>query len=90
MPGLEVEYEKFLQRVEEDTADADWNIKNHPARKTLDRYSPRFGDWVRHLDNLLLLKQGGYPFDKNDLPLIEWRALAVLDKWKNRTGEKMN
>lgn len=82
MPGLEVEYQKFLKRVHEETHDPQWNIKNHPARKILNRYSQSFGKWVGHLENLQLLKKGGYPFAKNDLALIEWKALALLESLK--------
>ena len=78
MPGLEVEYLKFLQRVHEETQNPDWNIENHPARKILARYPSGFGNWVAYLENLLLLKKGGYPYQKNDLGLIEWKALAFL------------
>jgi len=78
VPGLEVEYKKFLQRVHEETEDPQWNIANHPARKILARYPSGFGNWVAYLENLLLLKKGGYPFQKNDLGLIEWKALAFL------------
>ncbi len=84
MPGLEVEYQKFLQWVHEETDDPQWNIENHPARKILNRYSEGFGKWVWYLENLLLLKQGGYPFAKNDLDLVEWKALALLEKYQNR------
>ena len=80
MPGLEVEYQKFLQRVHEETGNPDWNIENHPARKILARYPQEFGNWVAVLENLLLLKKAGYPFQKNDLDLVEWKALALLEK----------
>lgn len=84
MPGLEVEYQKFLKQVHEETDNPDWNIENHPARKILARYPQNFGNWVEYLENLLLLKQGGYPFEKNDLSIIEWKALSLLDKYHNR------
>ncbi len=84
MPGLEVDYEKFLKRVHEETDNPQWNIENHPARKILSRYQQGFSNWVVYLENLLLLKQGGYPFEKNDLDLIEWKALALLEKYHNR------
>jgi hypothetical protein len=81
--GLEVEYQKFLNRVHEETDDPDWNIKNHPARKILARYPQSFGNWVAYLENLMLLKKGGYPFAKNDLDLTEWKALALLESMQN-------
>lgn len=79
MPGLEVEHQKFLKRVHEETDNPEWNIENHPARKILTRYPQNFGNWVAYLETLLLLKKGGYPFEKNDLDLIEWKAVAVLE-----------
>lgn len=84
MPGLGVEYQKFLKQVYEEADNPEWNIENHPARKILSRYPKTFGNWVRYLENLLLLKQGGYPFAKNDLDQIEWKALALLDKYHNQ------
>jgi len=79
VPGLEIEYQKFLKRVHEETDNPQWNIENHPARKILSRYSQGFGNWVAYLENLLLLKNGGYPFAKNDLGITEWKALALLE-----------
>jgi hypothetical protein len=79
VPGLEVEYQKFLKRVHEETDNPDWNIENHPAPKILARYPLDFGNWVANLEMLLLLKKGGYPFEKNDLNLTEWKALALLE-----------
>ena len=84
MPGLEVEYQKFLKRVHEETDNPEWNIENHPARKILHRYPRGFGNWVTYLENLRLLKQGGYPFDKNDLSITEWKALALLENIQNK------
>lgn len=80
MPGLEVEYKKFLDQVHEETENPEWNIENHPSRKILARFPQSFSHWVAHLENLMLLKKGGYPFTKNDLDLIEWKALALLEK----------
>ncbi len=88
MPGLEVEYQKFLQRVYEETNNPDWNIENHPARKILARYPQYFGNWVANLENLLLLKKGGYPFEKNDLDIIEWKAMGLLESIRLGTSEK--
>jgi hypothetical protein len=79
VPGLEVEYQKFLNRVDEETNNPEWNIENHPVRKILTQYPQDFGKWVAHLEGLLLLKKGGYPFQKNDLNLTEWKALALLE-----------
>lgn len=33
---------------------------------------------MQHLVGLLLLKNGGYPFDKNDLPPETWSDLGAL------------
>ncbi len=77
--GLEVEYAKFLERVEEETEDPQWNIENHPARKILERFPPQFKAWVSYLNRIWILKRGGYPFQKGDLSLTEWKAMAILD-----------
>ncbi|MBT3922037.1 MAG: hypothetical protein HOF21_05625 [Nitrospina sp.] len=88
MPGLEVEYKKFLQRVHEETEDPQWNIANHPARKILARNPKGFREWVNYLDQMLLLKQGGYHFKNNDLSLTDWKALALLEQIQSiRCGE---
>ena len=79
MPGLEVEYQKFLQRVHEETDNPEWNIENHPAHKILARYSEGFGNWVAYLKETQLLQKGGFPFEKNDLDLVEWKALGLLE-----------
>lgn len=86
MPGLEVEFDKFLKRVHEETDNPQWNIENHPARIILSRYPQGFGNWVGYLQNLLFLKQGGYPFAKNDLDLIEWKSLALLELLTKNKG----
>lgn len=80
MPELEVEYQNFLKRVHEETKNPQWNIENHPAHKILNRYKKGFGKWVSHLENILLLKQGGYRLQNNDLTLTEWKGLALLEK----------
>ncbi|GJL78811.1 MAG: hypothetical protein NPINA01_18000 [Nitrospinaceae bacterium] len=84
MPGLEVAYEKFLNRVEEETSDPEWNIQNHPAHIILDRFPNPFGVWVAWLEELLWLSHAGVPFDKDDLTILEWKALAILKHWKEK------
>lgn len=84
MPGLEVAYRKFLQDVGRETGDPKWNIRHHPARKILDRFPAAFGEWVRHLEDLTLLKEAGYPFAKSDLSRTEWQGLAFLQRWRQR------
>lgn len=34
--------------------------------------------WFNHIWSLYELQKGGYPFEKEDLNLDEWRALAEL------------
>jgi hypothetical protein len=80
VPELEVEYQKFLKRVHEETENPQWNIENHPAQKILSQYPKGFGKWVVQMENILLLKQGGYRLENNDLGLTEWKALALLEK----------
>ena len=87
MPGLELEYEKFLDRVEEETSDPEWNICNHPARSILDRFPPEFGAWVTWLEELLRLSHAGYPFDKDDLTVLEWKGLAIIKQWKKKISQ---
>jgi hypothetical protein len=83
VPGLEVEFHKFLARVEEETIDPGWAIANHPARKILDRVPEGFGGWVRYLEELLWLKRSGYPFAKDDLTLPEWKCLGLIEQYEN-------
>lgn len=87
MPGLEVEYEKFLDRVEEETIDPEWNMENHPARSTLNRFPPLFGQWVAWLEELLWLRQAGCPLDKYPLSLLTWKSLAILNQWNERKSQ---
>ena len=87
MPGLEVEYEKFFDRVWEETCDPEWNIKNHPARSTLNRFSPLFSQWVRWLEELLWLRQLGFPLEQNHLSLLEWKSLAILKHWHAKKSQ---
>ncbi len=79
MPELEVAYQKFLNRVYKETKNPEWNIKNHPSNKILSRYPASFRNWVTYLENVFLLKKGGYPFTKNDLEVLDWKALALLE-----------
>lgn len=88
MPGLEVEYQKFQERVEEETLDPDWNVENHPARIILDRFPPLFSEWVAWLEELLWLQQAGYPLGKDDLTVSEWKGLAILKQWQESGGPK--
>ncbi len=76
MPGLEVEYAKFIERVEEETEDPQWNIENHPAREILERIPPGFAEWINHLTALSLMKRGGCPFGINDLSALECGGLG--------------
>ena len=87
MPGLEVEYEKFLDRVVEETSDPEWNIQHHPARTILARFPNGFGAWVAWLEELLWLRQAGYPLEKNHLSLLEWKSLAILKHWHERKSQ---
>ncbi len=86
MPGLEVEYEKFLDRVEEETSDPEWNIQNHPARSVLARFPKGFGAWVKWLEELVWFRHAGYPFDKDDLTVLEWKGLAIIKHWNENKG----
>jgi hypothetical protein len=38
----------------------------------------KLSDWFKHILTLHQLKEGGYPFDKNDLSIEEWMALAEI------------
>ena len=84
MPGLEVEYEQFLYRVEEETKDPEWNIQHHPARKILERFPPLFGQWVAWLHELFWLRQLGYPLKTHQLSLLQWKCLAVYQQWQKQ------
>jgi len=86
VPGLEVEYEKFLDRVEEETSDPEWNIQNHPAHVVLARFPHGFGAWVKWLEELVWLRHAGYPFDKDDLSVLQWKGLAVIKNWNDNKG----
>jgi len=86
VPGLEVAYQNFLNEVNRETGDPQWNIRHHPARKILDRYPPLFGEWVRHLEELALLKQAGYPFVSDSLSRADWLGLAILLRWQREQG----
>ena len=90
VPALEVEYEKFLDNVEEEAADPEWEIENHPSNEILDRYSPEFGAWVIWLQDKLNLKRVGYPFEKDDLTLLEWKCLDILENHYQRQGQSEN
>ena len=90
VPGLEVEYAKFIERVEEETEDPQWNIENHPAREILEQFPPEFSEWVNGLMEVLVLKRGGYPFKGNDLSIQDWKALGILENYQkniNRQGK---
>ena len=77
-----MEYQKFLGTVDEETADPEWAIENHPARKILERFDPEFGVWVDWLRRILLMQDGGCPFEKNDLSGTDWQALAILKQFE--------
>ena len=65
-----------------------WEIENHPSNEILERYSPEFGAWVNHLIGNLNLKTVGYPFDKDDLTLLEWKCLGILENHYQRQGNE--
>lgn len=88
MPALEAAYEKFLERVHEETDDPDWAIDNHPARAILERFDPHFGGWVNHLMELDWIRKAGYPLAANDLSYAEWKCLAIVKQWRRaKAGE---
>jgi hypothetical protein len=87
VPGLEVEYLKFLEQVQEETCDPEWNIQNHPARATLDRFSPLFGQWVAWLKELLWLHQADYPLEINAFSLLDWKSLGILKQWEKSRNQ---
>ena len=84
MPGLEIEYEKFLDRVDEETLDPEWNIQHHPARNILDCFTQGFSAWVTWLEEILWLFQAGVPFGKDDFRILDWKALAILKQWNDK------
>ena len=90
MPGLEVEYEKFLGKVDEETVDPQWAIANHPAKKFLDRVPPGFSGWVRYLEELFWLKHSGYPFHEDDLSLLEWKSLGIIEQYERTHGNQQH
>lgn len=71
-----------MERVTEETADAEWNVENHPARETLERFDPWFGAWVNYLIDTDSIRQVGYPLRKNDLSPLEWKCLALVHQWR--------
>jgi hypothetical protein len=84
VPGLEVEYAQFLNRVAEETCDPEWNIQHHPARNLLERFPPLFEQWVAWLHELFWLRDLGYPLKTSHLSLLQWKCLAVLKQWQKQ------
>ena len=81
VPALEEEYENFLQVVELETDDPQWAIDNHKATKLLERFDPLFHQWVNRLYEMRGLRESGFPLERDDLTLIEWKALALIDQF---------
>lgn len=49
------------------------------------KYEPSL--WFLHIWNLYRLQRGGYPFEKNDLSLVEWVDLGLLrDALESKKG----
>ncbi len=82
--GLEVDYDRFLQGVDDECEDPQWNIENHPARPILKQFPNHFKAWVSELERIAWWKRAGYPLDKNDLSPLEWSALALLESDRSR------
>ena len=79
-----------MERVTEETGDAEWNIENHPGRQTLESFDPLFGVWVNHLSELNIVLRAGYPLKTNDLSLLEWKCLAVIKMWRTNQEPRMD
>jgi len=43
------------------------------------RDQPEPGAWFNHIWLLYQLKKAGYPFDKDELDLVEWLAIYELE-----------
>lgn len=48
--------------------------------EVLKPYDDLFMGWFQQMLLLWELKRAGYPFRRNDLSLIEWRVLGILDQ----------
>ncbi|MBI5427259.1 MAG: hypothetical protein HZA02_03145 [Nitrospinae bacterium] len=78
--SLQVDYGEFqIERAREETEDPAWQIENHPAGKILDRFDVQFVRWVDRLFEIACLKKAGYAFRPNDLSLLEWRAIFIIE-----------
>ena len=66
--------------MDEETADPEWAINNHPAKATLDQFPEGFGRWVNGLRRFLIMIEGGCFFEKDELSPFDWLAMGVIKK----------
>ena len=88
IPALEADYEKTIHDARRETDDPEFAMQNHPYSKYKGKYSGEFASWLSFLNRCLLLKQAGYPFDKNDLSFFEWTCLGILENLKLEQAQK--
>jgi hypothetical protein len=89
VPRLRIEAEKVEEYAESETEDREWNTANNPASGILREFPPEFDGWVNGLCLLLLARRGGMPLDKNDLSLIDWLAMGIIENHRRTPPEAL-
>nr|NIR33303.1 hypothetical protein [Desulfuromonadales bacterium] len=89
VPALEEEVERFLETVEEESADPEWEIQNFEPLKRLEEFPPEFLEWVHQLERLRWMQEGGYPFERDDLRPFEWQAMGILKRFKRSLRDEI-
>lgn len=86
---MEAGHEKFLEQVEEECEDPEFNIDHNPVGDRLGRFDEEFKMWVDYLFEVEFMQRGGCRFENDDLAPVDWKALAIIKDWReSRKGGK--
>lgn len=67
--------------VDLETEDPQWALENHKATPLLEKFDSVFRQWVNRLYKMRGLREVGFPLARDDLTLVEWKALALIDQF---------
>lgn len=90
IPGLEVDYNNVVRDAKRETENPEWEASQHPYAKYKTRFGDEFKIWLAGIWQLLELQEAGFPLEKNDLSLFEWRCVGKIkmlrmEKMKHET-----
>lgn len=79
---MRIDFERTLRDAERDEQDLDYVARHHSYFKYQEKFGYGFQVWYQFMESSLNLREGGYPFNRDDFEEYEWQAMGMISSYK--------